>query len=667
MGVTDTSSAARRYGTAILCVTFMLVVRLAFGPLMGSNSPLLAFTLAILAARRFGGLGPCLLATALSILCGLFFFIEPRFSFAIANSQEISGLVLLAAFGIFTGLFPGIVPDPRPQERRLAGIPLLRRMALLAGTFFALLILTRILYVDFQREQKRQSWVTHSYQVMVEIRGLRSTLEDAETGQRGYLLTGDETYLEPYRLAVRIEQSFRLSLRKLTADNAGPRAILDDVDQLVPARLASLRATLELRRKGGIEAAIGRLRTGYGKRIMDRCRVTLGALEGNERRLLETRSAEAQVQAKSTYWTLGFGGSSMLLLLVVAGVVIDRDIQNRERARQALRCSQERLRMALHAANAGAWEWDLRTNANIWSEEIWELYGLPPHSCEPSYEAWRRVVHSDDRARAERILGEAACEGTDIDLEFRVGDQPGPQHWLMARGQPLRDANGKPERFAGIVMDITRRREAEEALRERERNLRRFTDAAPVAIAMFDTQMRYLAASQRYRDDYEIGPRQLIGRGHYDVFPEIPEAWREIHRRCLAGAVERNVGEPFLRADGTEQWIRWEIQTWRQADGSIGGIVLFSEDITAQKQAEERILQLHAELEQRVVERTEELQASNKELEAFAYSVSHDLRAPLRGIDGWSLALLEDYAPQLDENAKEYLERVRSETQRMGC
>jgi light-regulated signal transduction histidine kinase (bacteriophytochrome) len=94
--------------------------------------------------------------------------------------------------------------------------------------------------------------------------------------------------------------------------------------------------------------------------------------------------------------------------------------------------------------------------------------------------------------------------------------------------------------------------------------------------------------------------------------------------------------------------------------------VAFVQDLTKQKQAEHQIRQLNAGLERRVRERTAQLEAANKELEAFAYSVSHDLRAPLRGIDGWSLALAEDYAGQLDARALGYVDRVRSETQRMG-
>jgi light-regulated signal transduction histidine kinase (bacteriophytochrome) len=110
------------------------------------------------------------------------------------------------------------------------------------------------------------------------------------------------------------------------------------------------------------------------------------------------------------------------------------------------------------------------------------------------------------------------------------------------------------------------------------------------------------------------------------------------------------------------------LNAWREVRcyPSPEGLAVFLTDTTERKQAEEEIKRLNAELEKRVLDRTAQLEAANKELETFAYSVSHDLRAPLRGIDGWSLALMEDFGPQLDEEARHYLGRVRSEAQRMG-
>jgi PAS domain S-box-containing protein len=121
-----------------------------------------------------------------------------------------------------------------------------------------------------------------------------------------------------------------------------------------------------------------------------------------------------------------------------------------------------------------------------------------------------------------------------------------------------------------------------------------------------------------------------------------------------------------VRKDGTLIDVSLTISPIRNANGNIIGASKIVHDITERKQAEAEIQKLNSDLEQRVIERTTQLAAANQELEAFSYSVSHDLRAPLRGIDGWSLALLEDYGAQLDEQAHQYLDRVRSETQRMG-
>jgi PAS domain S-box-containing protein len=130
----------------------------------------------------------------------------------------------------------------------------------------------------------------------------------------------------------------------------------------------------------------------------------------------------------------------------------------------------------------------------------------------------------------------------------------------------------------------------EERLRAREEQLRVFVEHSPAAVAMFDREMRYLLVSRRYAEDYRLTVQDLVGRRHYDVFPEIPERWREIHRRALAGAVESCAEDPFPRADGTTDWVRWELRPWRDDHGEIGGVILFSEVITERKRAEERLV-----------------------------------------------------------------------------
>jgi len=217
-----------------------------------------------------------------------------------------------------------------------------------------------------------------------------------------------------------------------------------------------------------------------------------------------------------------------------------------------------------------------------------------------------------------------------------------------------------------MMSDVTEQRRGELALRESEERQRVFIDHAPAALAMFDRDMRYLHVSRRWLQDYGLGDRKLTGLPHYEVFPEISETWKNFHRQGLAGAVLRKDADRFERADGSLQWIRWEIRPWHDVFGGVGGIFIFSEDITDLKRAEDEIIQLNASLEQRIEERTAELQAANQELDAFAYAVSHDLRAPLRAMNGFSQALSEDYGGQLHGEALVYLKQISLASRHMG-
>ncbi len=156
------------------------------------------------------------------------------------------------------------------------------------------------------------------------------------------------------------------------------------------------------------------------------------------------------------------------------------------------------------------------------------------------------------------------------------------------------------DRSAAIaaVRDVTARRalevlqqKAAEALRESEGRLRYFIKYAPAAIAILDTDLRYLVYSDRWLTDYGLGGRDLRGLSHYEVFPEIPERWRAIHRRALAGETLHADEDSFTRTDGHVQWLRWEVRPWLNNLGHIGGVAFLTEDITDRKRMESQLLQ----------------------------------------------------------------------------
>jgi PAS domain S-box-containing protein len=181
-----------------------------------------------------------------------------------------------------------------------------------------------------------------------------------------------------------------------------------------------------------------------------------------------------------------------------------------------------------------------------------------------------------------------------------------------------------------------------------ETTLQLLIEHTPAAVAIFDSNMRYLAASRRYIADYHLTGGALTGRSHYEVFPEISDRWRGIHRRCLNGAVERGKEELFLREDGTQDWVSWEIHPWRETSGAIGGIVLFSEVISAQKRLEQELAAQERDLEAVINNTDDSIWAVDAQYRLIAGNARYhgDVRAVLgRKLEKGESVLLPIFSP----------------------
>lgn len=252
-------------------------------------------------------------------------------------------------------------------------------------------------------------------------------------------------------------------------------------------------------------------------------------------------------------------------------------------------------------------------------------------------------------------------------LEFEAIGIAGKHCWLEIHAAPLYDASGTITALLGISRDVTERRMAREALATERNLLRTVIDNLPDRIRVKGPDLRYILANEAWRKARVEKGRDIIGLTNFDLMSRDKAARFEAEDREVMESGQ--ISRPREVMDGPPDAAQWFITTkmpLRDTSGQVVGVVGISRDVTDFKRRSLEVEKLNAVLEARVAERTAQLTTTNEELEAFASSVSHDLRAPLRHIDGLAAALLEDYAEKLDASGQGYLTRIRAAAVRMA-
>jgi len=259
------------------------------------------------------------------------------------------------------------------------------------------------------------------------------------------------------------------------------------------------------------------------------------------------------------------------------------DITDRRRAEELVERSEEKFARAFRSSPVGLVVTRLRDGRFIEvNEAAASFIGYTTEQLigqtTLNLELWPDLV---ERSRLIELLSQ---HGSVRDQEVGFRTKQGKKRLCMFSAEAI-EVDGEPCVLA-VLLDLTERRYMEQALKANEEVLRLFVRHTPAAIAMFDNDMRYLQVSDRFLTDYGLEGQDIIGKRHYDLFPDLPESWKEVHRRILAGAVERNDEDPYIDFNGKPGWLQWESRPWRKPDGEIGGLILFTQVITERKRAE---------------------------------------------------------------------------------
>jgi len=422
------------------------------------------------------------------------------------------------------------------------------------------------------------------------------------------------------------------------------------------------------------------------------------------------------------------------------------ELRERKRIQEALALSEENLRLALSAARMGTWNWDIQTNEIDWSDAVYTLFGINKADVELNYLSYLDYIHPDDRPDVEKKV-QQSLDNPDIfySVEHRIIWPDGSLHWMAGQGRVYADETGKPIRMAGTVIDITERKQADDALRQanqqlasnalvlerRSQLLQVAAEVSRAASAILDpdelSQQVVELVQQRFKLYYvglfladesgevlhlmaatgEAGKIMLRQEHKFPVGNSSMVGWCVAHRQARialdVGADAMRFNNPLLPDSRSElalplvsrgqalgaltiqseieaAFSAEDIETFQTLVDQLANAILnarlydqLGSELEERRRVERQVRQLNSELEERVElrtidlkRRTFELQATNRELESFSYSVSHDLRAPLRALDGFSRILLDDFQEALPEEARPHLNRIRDAAKQMS-
>ena len=536
-------------------------------------------------------------------------------------------------------------------------IALCAALAILGG-------ISALAYVSLQGLVERMHWVTHTQEVMRETEIVMSYLKDVETGDRGYVMTGRDEFLKTYRNALANIPVHLQRLKQLTEDNPVQQERIRVLEQLTQKRLE--RAALFLQTADAAKLVMPKPAQEHimaGKSTMDEIRALVGSLRAYEETMLGERAAESERSSRMSAAVIAIGTLVSFAILIAGFMILRREIAQRTNAERQAREHASEVENLYDKAPCGYHSVDrhgvfIRMND---TELSWlgytreEVIGkmkfvdiVAPECVQIVHENFPRLVNG----------------GTTVNLEYSLVRKDGSSFPVAVNAVPVLDKNGNYVMSRTTMFDTTAMKEVESRLRMANSFLDAIVENIPSMIFVKEAKtLRFARINKAEEEFLGIARSVLVGKTDYDFFPAAEaDFFTAKDREVLEKKGVVNVFEEQLTTNGVTRILRTRKIGLRDAEDRPQYLVGISDDITEEKRTEEAIRDLNASLAMRA----SQLEAANQELESFSYSVSHDLRAPLRAIDGFTRIFEEDYGSAVDDEGRRLLTVIRDNSKRMG-